>query len=88
MGMVMSTHNDMDMDTELTWTWAWWCPCTLTRSGVGTYACRYVALSRAKERLFLSHIDVEPSGGGEPATPSRFLTELPKHLVERVQCYA
>jgi superfamily I DNA/RNA helicase len=41
----------------------------------------YVALSRAKERLYLSYIMVEPSG--QPATPSRFTGEIPAELVER-----
>jgi superfamily I DNA/RNA helicase len=46
----------------------------------------YVALSRAKQRLFLSHVAVEPSGGG-PAEPSRFLDELPPALLHHVQVY-
>lgn len=46
----------------------------------------YVALSRAKETLCLSHVAVEPSGG-EPATASRFLAELPPALLQHVQCF-
>ena len=45
----------------------------------------YVAMSRAKERLYLTHINVE-AGGGE-AMPSRFLRELPPHLLEHAQAY-
>ncbi len=41
----------------------------------------YVALSRAKERVYVSHIAVEPTG--EPATASRFLTEIPPPLITR-----
>ena len=41
----------------------------------------YVALSRAKERLYLSHIAVGPSG--ETAAPSPFLKELPPSLLAR-----
>ena len=40
----------------------------------------YVALSRAKERLVLSHVALEPSTG-RPAAPSRFLAELPRALL-------
>lgn len=40
-----------------------------------------MALSRAKEQLHLSHIATEPSG--EPATPSRFLAEIPQPLLAR-----
>lgn len=45
----------------------------------------YVALSRAKERLYLSHVAVAPSG--EAAAPSPFLAELPPSLLERVAVY-
>jgi superfamily I DNA/RNA helicase len=40
----------------------------------GRFVIRYVALSRARARLYLSHISREPSG--EAAEPSRFLREL------------
>ena len=45
----------------------------------------YVAISRAKERLVLSHVAVDPSGA--PLAPSRFLAELPPHLVKRTLAY-
>ena len=41
----------------------------------------YVAMSRAKERLFLSCIAMD--GAGQPCSPSRFLGEIPRHLVRR-----
>ena len=46
----------------------------------------YVALSRAKQSLHLSHVAVDPRGGG-PAEPSRFLAELPPALLQHVQVY-
>ena len=46
----------------------------------------YVALSRAKDQLYLSHIAVEPKSG-EPAMPSRFLSELPSASLTHVQVY-
>mmetsp|Transcript_24355 Transcript_24355/g.78610 ORF Transcript_24355/g.78610 Transcript_24355/m.78610 type:complete len:188 (+) Transcript_24355:371-934(+) len=41
----------------------------------------YVAFSRAKARLILSFVATEPSGA--PATPSRFLGEIPAALTVR-----
>ena len=45
----------------------------------------YVALTRAKERAFLSYVTVDVCGA--LADPSRFLASLPAHLVERCQVY-
>ncbi len=44
----------------------------------------YVGLTRAKERLFLSHATERRMWGGmrEPALPSIFLSEIPEELVE------
>jgi DNA helicase-2/ATP-dependent DNA helicase PcrA len=44
----------------------------------------YVGLTRAKERLFLSHASERRLWGGmrEPAVPSVFLSELPESLIE------
>ena len=44
----------------------------------------YVGLTRAKERLFLSHASERRLWGGmrEPAIPSLFLSEIPKELLE------
>ena len=42
-------------------------------------------MSRAKERLTLSHIAREP-GGGE-AVRSRFVAELPAELLEHTQAF-
>ena len=44
----------------------------------------YVGLTRAKERLFLSHATERRLWGGmrEPALPSIFLSELPEELIE------
>jgi DNA helicase-2/ATP-dependent DNA helicase PcrA len=44
----------------------------------------YVGLTRAKERLFLSHASERRLWGGmrEPAVPSVFLSELPEELVQ------
>ena len=45
----------------------------------------YVAMSRAKSLLHLTHVAVEP--GGAEALPSRFLRELPPHLLEHRSAY-
>ena len=45
----------------------------------------YVAMSRAKEQLCLTHVAQEASGA--PATPSRFLAELPRELLEHVHAF-
>jgi len=44
----------------------------------------YVGITRAKERLFLSHASERRLWGGmrEPAVPSVFLAELPEELVQ------
>jgi len=44
----------------------------------------YVGLTRAKERLFLSHASERRLWGGmrEPAVPSLFLSELPEELIQ------
>ncbi len=44
----------------------------------------YVGLTRAKERLFISHASERRLWGGmrEPAIPSQFLSEIPKELLE------
>ncbi|MFM7435948.1 MAG: 3'-5' exonuclease, partial [Vulcanococcus sp.] len=44
----------------------------------------YVGITRAKERLFLSHASERRLWGGmrEPAVPSLFLSELPEELVQ------
>ena len=44
----------------------------------------YVGITRAKERLFLSHASERRLWGGmrEPAVPSVFLSELPEALVQ------
>ncbi len=44
----------------------------------------YVGLTRAKERLFLSHANERRTWGGmrEPATPSLFLSEIPRDLIK------
>ena len=44
----------------------------------------YVGITRAKERLFLSHASERRLWGGmrEPAVPSVFLSELPESLVQ------
>jgi DNA helicase-2/ATP-dependent DNA helicase PcrA len=44
----------------------------------------YVGLTRAKERLFLSHASERRLWGGmrEPAVPSAFLAELPEELIQ------
>ncbi len=44
----------------------------------------YVGLTRAKDKLFLSHASERRTWGGmrEPAIPSRFLSEIPNELVE------
>jgi DNA helicase-2/ATP-dependent DNA helicase PcrA len=45
----------------------------------------YVAMTRARQRLYLSHARSRRRFGGsppEPCTPSRFLKEIPSHLVE------
>jgi DNA helicase-2/ATP-dependent DNA helicase PcrA len=44
----------------------------------------YVGLTRAKERLFLSHASERRLWGGmrEPAVPSVFLSELPQELIQ------
>ena len=44
----------------------------------------YVGITRAKERLFLSHASERRLWGGmrEPAVPSVFLSELPEELVQ------
>jgi DNA helicase-2/ATP-dependent DNA helicase PcrA len=44
----------------------------------------YVGITRAKERLFLSHASERRLWGGmrEPAIPSVFLSELPEELVQ------
>jgi DNA helicase-2/ATP-dependent DNA helicase PcrA len=44
----------------------------------------YVGLTRAKERLFLSHASERRLWGGmrEPAVPSVFLSELPSALIQ------
>ncbi len=44
----------------------------------------YVGITRAKERLFLSHASERRLWGGmrEPAVPSIFLAELPEALVQ------
>ena len=42
----------------------------------------YVALTRAKERLFLSYaLDRSSRMGTSTRKPSRFLSEIPKHLL-------
>ena len=43
----------------------------------------YVAMSRAREQLCLTHVASEASGA--PAMPSRFLGELPSGLLHHVQ---
>jgi hypothetical protein len=47
----------------------------------------YVALSRARERLCLSYVTVEPGASRELAMPSRFLAELPKELLTHEQLF-
>ena len=44
----------------------------------------YVGLTRAKEKLFLSHATERRVWGGmrEPALPSKFLSEIPKELLK------
>jgi len=45
----------------------------------------YVAMTRAEQRLYLSHAKMRRKYGGsplEPCTPSRFLNEVPQHLIE------
>ena len=44
----------------------------------------YVGITRAKERLFLSHASERRLWGGmrEPAIPSAFLSELPEALIQ------
>ena len=45
----------------------------------------YVAMTRARQRLYVSHARNRRRYGGsppEPCTPSRFLKEIPAHLVE------
>ena len=45
----------------------------------------YVAMTRAEKRLYLSHAKSRRKYGGsplEPCTPSRFLDEVPKELIE------
>ncbi len=44
----------------------------------------YVGLTRAKEKLFLSHASERRMWGGmrEPAIPSMFLSEIPEELIE------
>jgi DNA helicase-2/ATP-dependent DNA helicase PcrA len=44
----------------------------------------YVGITRAKERLFLSHASERRLWGGmrEPAVPSLFLSELPEELIQ------
>ena len=64
------------------------CPLTVTSEAALEEERRiaYVALSRAKERLLLSHVTLQPATG-EHALPSRFLQELPPSLLEHVQVY-
>ena len=45
----------------------------------------YVGLSRAKERLFLSHVMADSAG--QPSMPSRFIRELPVELVTHHTSY-
>lgn len=48
----------------------------------------YVALTRAEKQLFLSNAKMRRRYGGglpEPTMPSRFLKEIPRELVQRVQ---
>lgn len=45
----------------------------------------YVALSRAKTRLYLSHAARDASG--QPTTPSRFLRELPSEMLSSEMAY-
>ena len=48
----------------------------------------YVAMSRAKELLHLTHVAMEPKGNGsEQAVRSRFVDELPKEHLKFVQAY-
>ena len=45
----------------------------------------YVAMTRARQRLYVSHARYRRRYGGsppEPCTPSRFLKEIPTHLME------
>jgi ATP-dependent DNA helicase UvrD/PcrA len=44
----------------------------------------YVAITRARNELYLSYplIRSVPGGGPEPQLPSRFLNEIPPQLVE------
>jgi DNA helicase-2/ATP-dependent DNA helicase PcrA len=47
----------------------------------------YVAMTRAEKRLYLSHARVRRRYGGsppEPCIPSRFLEEVPGHLIVRL----
>ena len=62
------------------------CPCHVDASAEAVAEERrlvYVALSRAKERLVLSHVALEPGSAGQPIAPSRFIAELPHALLSR-----
>ena len=45
----------------------------------------YVALSRAKTKLYVSH--AARDGSGQPTTPSRFLRELPAEMLSSEMAY-
>ncbi len=48
----------------------------------------YVGITRAMEQLYLVHADSRRSWGGtEYRTPSRFIEEIPQHLIQHVDRY-